>query len=342
MKRLTSWLIRSVILLGSISTMAGEHVKSIVYPVSPDLSQTQAVEKALLLLQTEAIQESGVLIQQVMNTKKTEFLELSEEHIRQMASAVTLTRIINQTFDGKELYLTAEIRIDDSRVLNSLAHLKTLTLAEDEILTLKEAIKNHQIAREEAELALEHQKLQTQKERAQLRLMRSRLTLLERLNHQQLAEEQRLERLANQSEKLRTSVDKRINQQQNRLLADITFYKRSWAHGMTIKDARQYHRFVHKPFYSETDKTTLSFTDNQYQERFSEDRHDTYIIQQAYLNEKMTYLLAVTHKGHGRIKNIYIATEHFRNRHDQIQVSSVPLMQSPLGQSGNVGRLNRY
>lgn len=341
MARMNTYILFFLLTGLAMPALSGSHTKSIVYPVSPDVSQTKAVENALLMLQTEAIQETGVMIQQVMNIKKTEYLELSQENIQQLASAVTLTRIISQAFDGKELYLTAEIKVDDSSVLNSLAHLKSLTLAEEEITQLKAQLNQQQTAREDAELALQHQLIQTEKERARLREMRSRLTLLERLNRQQLAEQNRLERLESQSEKLRETVDKRISKQQKQFIADINFYKRSWAHGMTVKDARQFHRFVHKPFYSEKDKETLSFNDNNYKERFAEDRHDIYIIQQAYIDDKMTYLLAVTHKGHGRIKNIYVATEHFRNSDNQIKVSSKPLMQSPLGQ-GSIGRLNRY
>lgn len=336
---LLTWVLTWVLMIPSV--WAGSFIKTLVYPVSPDLSQNQAAEKALLILQKEAIQETGVLIQQVMKIKKTEYLELSEENIQQLASAITLTRIISQEFDGKELYLTAEIKVDDSSILNSLAHFRSLTLAEEQITELEQALATQQLARESAEQALQAQQIQTEKDRAALRAMKSRLTLLERLNRQQLAEQNRMKRLDTQSDKLKASLGGRINKQQKRFIADVNFYQNAWAHGMTLQDARQYHRFVQKPFFSESDKETLSFNDSHYRDRFAEDRHDIYIIQQAYIDDNMTYLLAVTHKGHSRIKNIYIATEHARNKDNQIKVTSLPLMQSKLGRGGISGTM-RY
>lgn len=320
----------TITLCCSTFSYAGSFLKSTVYPVTPDMSQMQAVENALLILQKESIQETGVLIQQVMKIEKTEFLELSQENIQQMASAVTLTRIISQAFDGKDLFLTAEIQVDDSHALNSLAHLKSLTLAEEEIAQLKSELATQQQARAKAEEDLFRQQRQTEKEQTKLRELKSRLVLLERLNRQQLAEQNRLKRFDTQSNKLKSNVGGRIKKQQKQFMADISFYKNAWVHGMTVKDARQFHRFVKKPFFSEADKLNLSFSDTNYRERFAEDRHDTYVIQQAYLNDQMNYLLAVTHKGHGRIKNIYIATELDRNEQNQIKVTSTPLMQADL------------
>lgn len=323
---------------------AGSFLKSTVYPVTPDMSQMQAVEKALLMLQTEAIQETGVLVQQVLKIEKTEFLELSQENIQQLASAVTLTRIISQSFDGKELFLTAEIQVDDSHIFNSLTHLKSLTLAEDEVTRLKSELATQQAGREQAENALFRQQQQTERQRDQIRSLKARIALLERLNHQQLTEANRLKTAETKSTKLKQDIGQRLDKQRKRFVADVSFYQNAWAHGMTVKDARQYHRFVHKPFYSELDKMTFSFIDASYKERFSEEKHDTYVIQQAYLKDKMTYLLAVTHKGHGRIKNIYVATEVQRNENNQVKVTSIPLMQANMGKlkSESIGRSQRF
>lgn len=323
---------------------AGSYLKSTVYPVTPDMSQMKAVENALLILQKEAIQETGVLVQQVLKIQKTEQVALTQENIQQMASAVTLTRIVSQAFDGKELFLTAEIQVDDRHILNSLTHLKSLTLAEEEVKNLTDELSKQQSAREIAEKELHRQQRQTEQQRDEIRQLKAKVVLLERLNNQQLANQNRLQRAAKQSEKLKSNVEVRLGKQQKLFTEDVTFYQNAWAHGMTIKDARQYHRFVHKPFYSESDKKTMSFIDRSYQERFSESRHDTYIIQQAYMDDRMTYLLAVTHKGHGRIKNIYIATEVDRTTNDQVMVTSIPLMQANIRQYQNkaIGKSLRF
>lgn len=318
-------------LVSSVS-LAGSFLKSTVYPVTPDMSQMQAVENALLILQKEAIQETGVLVQQVLEIEKTEHLELTQENIQQLASAVTLTRIVSQAFDGQDLFLTAEIQVDDSHIFNSLTHLKNVTLAEEKVDQIKAELARQQQARELAEQKLFKKQRQTEQQRAEIRQLKAQVALLERLNQQALQESRRLERAESQSQKLKRNVDHRISKQQKQFSSDVGFFQRAWAHGMTIKDARQFHRFVHKPFFSEADKKTVSFMDASYRERFNESRHDTYVVQQTYINNQMTYLLAVTHKGHGRIKNIYVAREIERNQKDQIKVTSVPLMQVDLAE----------
>ncbi len=324
------WALLLYLTLGSPSVLAASFIKSTVYPVPPDQSLMQSVEAALLILQKEAIQESGVLVQQVLTLETRQDNVMTEDEVQQLAAAVTLTRIISQAYDGKELLITAEIQIDDSQVITALSQWHELTLAQAQRdAAIDELIKQQQ-AREDAELDLRIQQRQTEKQRQQIVELKAQVQLLERLNQQQLAEQNRLERATQQSAKLKNSVATRIDKQHKQFMADLAFYQNAWVHGMTIQDARQFHRFVSKPFYSEADRTTLSFIDQRYTERFAQPRHDTYIIQQAFLNNQMTYLLAVTHKGQHRIKNLYIATELDRTSDNQIKVTSTPMLQSPL------------
>jgi len=324
------WILLLCLTSGSPAASAASYIKSAVYPVPPDQSLMQSVESALLILQKEAIQEAGVLVKQVLTITSQADGQLSDEVVQQLAAAVTLTRIISQAYDGKELLLTAEIQIDDSQVMTALSQWHELTLVQAQRDTALQALATQQAAREDAELTLRLQQRQTEQQRQQIVALKAQVQLLERLNQQQLAEQQRLDRAQRQSDKLKQSVAMRIDKQAKRFMADLTFYQRAWTQGMTLQDARQFHRFVNKPFYSEADKTNLTFFDERYTERFAQPRHDTYIIQQAHINNQMTYLLAVTHKGQQRIKNLYVAKELDRTPDNQIKVSSTPMVQSAL------------
>ncbi len=319
----------------SVNSHATTYIKEIVYTVPKTESRMQATERALAILRTEALQESGVVLEHALNIGNmsgqftlpsstssdlnkdaqpiTHQSNWHSETTRQFTSALSNIKILSEQYDGEDLFLKVQINVDEDTLLKGYVDAHKMQLMESQFSDLQNKIQALHEEKLAQEKRLRMQNIQTQEDRIKIKHLKERIKLFERLNHEDIHNQERLSRAVKTAKTLKKSVQHRNSKRNDRFKRDIEFVKNAWAPGMTIKDIRQYHRFVNKPFYSEDEKrvinlstrTDLSVSKNPKQNMLAE--RDIYIMSQGILKTRKHFLVVTTFPNDDAVQDIFIA-----------------------------------